>query len=253
MLATVEEFLARIEEARKSSAGVYFVPHASKTKKDGSPVMQRRQGNALQDAYFSMPPWYAEFFATIVDQGPELAGVVQAAAFRAASAAAAALEERTGYEPVSLAVHPDGWNALGFHIQFRKVRDGKLLGRSACGKVGRNGLRLAGDVNLALHRFDGVEAVPGSWQKVVEERDYDDVAMDAALVKALDLEIEALAGKEGVEYVREAAKDYVRDWKEKTNIAGRIEDAEKTALLKKDARTSRTGREPEEPTFNGPS
>lgn len=232
-LATEEEFLKGINEARQPSAGVYFVPHASKTKKDGSPVMQKRRTDALSDAYFSMPPWYAEFFAAVIDSRPEMSVVVMGAAFRAAAAAAAALEERTGYEPVSLAVHPDGETALGFHIQFRKIRDGKLLGRSACGDVGRKGLRLAGDVNLALHRFDAVEVVPGSWKKVVEERDYDDVAMDVALLKALDLEVEAIAGKDGVEYVRSMAKDYVREWKGKTEIAGRIERAEMEARLEK--------------------
>jgi len=232
-LATEEEFLARIDEARQPSAGVYFVPHTSKRKKDGSPVMQKRKTDALADAYFSMPPWYAEFFAGVVVGKPELAGEVRAAAFRAASAAAAALEERTGYEPVSLAVHPDGRTALGFHIQFRKIRDGKLLGRSNSGKVGRNGLRLAGDVNLALHRFDAVEAIAGNWKKVVEERDYDDVAMDAALVAALDAEVKAFAGKEGVDYVRDIAREHVQQWKGKTGIADRIQKEEMKARLEK--------------------
>ncbi len=234
-LADEKVFLAAVHDARQPSEGIYYVPHSKKKKKDGTPVMQKRKTDALKDAYFSIPPWYSEFFALVVErdakEGGERTVRVQLAVFRAASAAARSLEARTGYQAVSLAVHPDSRSAIGFHIQFRTVKDGMLLGRSGEGGVGRKGLRLAGDVNLALHRFNGVENVPGSWKKIVEERDYDDVAMDEALVKALDEEILDIAGEDGLAYLRDMAKEHVKNWKGKTDIAGRIERAEMKARL----------------------
>jgi hypothetical protein len=234
-------------------------------KKDGTLTMETYTvKEPLKDTYFSLPPWVGQFLSCIVELDAEEAGWAQAVAFEAAQAAAAVLEERSGYRVEGIALHPDAHGAFGFHLQYLTAVDGELLGRSADGKRGRKGLRLAGDVNLALHRFDAVEEVPGAWKKVVEERDYDDVAMDGPLCAAVLRMVEEKFGEPGLETLKKMSLDYVKDWKagaegkaredklkkeverltkENSDLRGRIEKLEK--VIKRMGRAFSPG--PEEP------
>ncbi len=183
-------------------------------KKDGTLTVETYTvKDPLKDTYFSLPPWVSEFLSGVVENRPGEVEWVQAVAFEGAKAAAGVLEERTGYRVEGIALHPDGHGAFGFHLQYLTAADGELLGRSNDGKRGRKGLRVAGDVNLALSRFNAVESVPGGWKKVVEERDYDDVAMDGPLNAAVREMIAAKFGPAGLEALDEIARDYVREWK----------------------------------------
>lgn len=186
-------------------------------KKDGTLTMETYTvKEPLKDTYFSLPPWVSEFLSGAVEHASDQTSAaewVQAVAFEGAKAAAAVLEERTGYRVEGIALHPDGYGAFGFHLQYLTAADGELLGRSNDGKRGRKGLRLAGDVNLGLNRFDAVDAVPGNWKRVVKSRDYDDVAMDGPLNAVVREMIAAKYGPPGLEVLDGIARDYVREWK----------------------------------------
>lgn len=183
-------------------------------KKDGTLTMETYTvKDPLKDTYFSLPPWVSEFLSGVVKNRPGEAEWVQSVAFEGAKAAAGALEERTGYRVEGIALHPDGHGAFGFHLQYLTAASGELLGRSNDGKRGRKGLRVAGDVNLALHRFNAVEDVPGSWKKIVESRDYDDVAMDLPLNAVIREMIDTKFGPAGLEALDVIARNYVQAWK----------------------------------------
>lgn len=186
-------YIEALKPYTKRGAGDYQIPKVSRgkilTKKNGDPIMQKYSTKALRDIYISMPPWVTEGLselATLEGGLPKVRRVAE----QAALAAAEALEKRTGYKAMGIAIHPDSKLALGIHIQFLTVENGQLLGRSrhgAGGKGGRGrrGLRLAGDVNCALHRFNKVRDIPGDWIKSVSTRDYDDIAMLDAMDKRI--------------------------------------------------------------------
>jgi hypothetical protein len=158
---------------------------------------------------------------------------IQEVALKAASSAMATLEERTGYEGVGIALHPDSKTGFGFHLQFLTCKDGKLLGKSASGERGRKGLKLAGDVNLAMTRFDAVEAVPGGWKTIVEERDYDDVAMEGPMVAVIREALEERFGPESLEILDDMAMDYVQNWKNGSKIVEKSQQEELRKVIRK--------------------
>lgn len=201
------------------------------TKKNGDPVMQKRCSKALQDVYLSLPPWVAEAAAELMDYdgGPEK---VRRMVEQAALAAAETLEERSGYKAVGIAIHPDSRLAIGVHIQFLTVENGQLLGRSRTGTsgvggVGRRGLRLAGDVNCALHRFNKVRPVEGDWIKSVTTRDYDDIAM----IDAMDKRIKELMPN--IDYGKD---HYVDGWLAKRKKSREIIEKEVAQLTEEKAK-----------------
>lgn len=201
-----EIYVKRLRPFTSRKAGTYWSPKKVRgevlTKKDGSPIMQCQRTKALHDIYLSLPPWITEVLAQATELSEGIP-TVRRVAEQAALAAAETLEKRTGYKAVGIALHPDGRNAFGIHIQFLTVEDGQLLGRSRGGGKGRRGLRLAGDVNCALHRFGKVREIPGGWNKVVSERDYDDIAM----IDAIDQTIMEIVPR--ADFLKEP---YVDDW-----------------------------------------
>ena len=209
--APQEAYIQALKPYLKKGAGEYQIPKHSGgqilTKKNGDPVMQKYRTKALRDVYISLPPWVAEAAADLMDYegGPEK---VRRMVEQAALAAAETLEERTGYKALGIAIHPDSRYAIGVHIQFLTVENNQLLGRSRTGSggkggVGRRGLRLAGDVNCALHRFNKVREIEGNWIKSVSTRDYDDIAM----IDAMDARIKELLPN--IDYNKE---HYVDGW-----------------------------------------
>jgi len=209
--APQETYIQALKPHLKKGAGEYQIPKVSKgqilTKKNGDPVMQKFRTKALRDVYISLPPWVAEAAADLMDYegGPEK---VRRMVEQAALAAAETLEARTGYKAMGIAIHPDSRYAIGVHIQFLTVENNQLLGRSRTGSggrggAGRRGLRLAGDVNCALHRFSKVREIEGNWIKSVSTRDYDDIAM----IDAMDARIKELLPN--IDYNKE---HYVDSW-----------------------------------------
>lgn len=213
----------------KKGAGEYQIPMVVRgqirRKKNGDIVMQKKHTKAMRDVYISLPPWISEALAGMMSQEaaiPKIRRLVEVAASKAVEV----LEKRTGYKPVGIAIHPDSRHAIGIHIQYLTVENGQLLGRSREGTkgekdkpgVGRRGLRLAGDVNCALHRFNKVRPVEGDWIKSVSTRDYDDIAMH----DAMDAAISTMAPN--MDFGKE---DYVDDWlkrRKQAIDAGRSKD-----------------------------
>lgn len=219
----------------KKGAGEYQFPKVSNgqivTKKNGDPVMQKKRTKALRDVYLSLPPWVTEGLAELATLEGGLAKVRRVAE-QAALAAAEALEERTGYKAMGIAIHPDSKFALGIHIQFLTVENGQLLGRSRLGSGGaggrgRRGLRLAGDVNCALHRFNKVRPVDGNWNKSVSTRDYDDIAM----IDAMDKRIGELMPN--IDYGKE---HYVDSWLAKRKKSREIIEKEVAQLTEENTK-----------------
>lgn len=219
----------------KKSAGEYQIPKVSGgqivTKKNGDPVMQKYRTKALRDVYLSLPPWVSEAAAELMDYegGPEK---VRRMVEQAALAAAETLEERSGYKAVGIAIHPDSRLAIGVHIQFLTAENGQLLGRSRTGSggiggAGRRGLRLAGDVNCALHRFNKVRPVEGDWIKSVTTRDYDDIAM----IDAMDKRIKELMPN--IDYGKD---HYVGGWLAKRKKSREIIEKEVAQLTEEKAK-----------------
>jgi hypothetical protein len=235
-----EVYVGRLKPFTTKSAGTYFTPKKIggkiATKKNGEMVMQKQYTKAMHDVYISLPPWITEVLADAVQlEGgmPTVKRVVE----QAALAAAEELEKRTGYKAVGIALHPDSKHAFGIHIQYLSIDNGQLLGRSAGGGVGKRGLRLAGDVNCALHRFNKVTPVPGKWQNVVESRDYDDIAM----IDAVDATIKEILPHG--DYLKET---YVSDWldrrhKSRGDIQRELDDVkeQKDSLLSENKRLNK--------------
>jgi hypothetical protein len=229
-----EVYVNRLKPYTHKKAGTYWSPKTLRgspiiRKKTGEQVMQRNQTKALHDLYLSLPPWITEVLAdaTQLDGGIP---TVRRVAEQAAVAAAEVLEKRTGYKAVGIALHPDSRHAFGIHIQYLTVEDGKLIGRSkGDGGRGRRGVRLAGDVNCALHRFNKVREIEGNWKKSVSTRDYDDIAM----IDAMDATINELLPRG--DYLKES---YVDNWlskKKKTRVDFEVENEQ----LRKELEASR--------------
>lgn len=202
-----KDYIERLLPFTRKESGAYWVPKSAGgekvlSKKTGEPIMQKQFTKALHDVYLSLPPWISEVLADAMTYSDSI-GTVRNIAEQAALAAAEVLEKRTGYKAIGIALHPDSRQAFGIHIQYLSVEDGKLLGRSATGVKGKKGLRLAGDVNCALHRFNKVRDIPGAWQGVVDRRDYDDIAM----IDAMDQTI-----KEIVPRADSMKESYVDNW-----------------------------------------
>lgn len=205
--ARPEEYVKRLLPFTRKSAGYYYAPKTAGgepvyAKKTGERVMQRQHTRALHDMYLSLPPWISEVLADAMAYSDSIA-TVRRIAEQAAIAAAEVLEKRTGYKVVGIALHPDSRQAFGVHFQYLSVENNQLLGRSRGGTRGKRGVRQAGDVNCALHRFNKVIEIPGGWRDVVAQRDYDDIAMIDAMDQAI---------KEIVPAADSMKHSYVQNW-----------------------------------------
>lgn len=203
-----EEALAKAKED-----GRVWWTDTGRRRSDGEPILQRREGSGLSDCYFSFPPWVAEHLAEMVEAGQlnearQIAGAVL-------REVGWELAKRTGYKPVGGALHPDSRGALGFHIQFQTASQGKLLGRSANGKVGRKGLRLLGDAMLAVSRFGEFIGLDGKAYRAINKKDYDDVALDKVMMKTLKKKFK----EKDLEKIKERGKIYAENWKRKRDEA----------------------------------
>jgi hypothetical protein len=224
----VQEYLNTMQPYTTKAAGAYERQRSRGgkpvfLKKTGEPAMNKEYGHALHDVYVSLPPWITEVFADMVVEGGLTA--VREVVEQAALEAAEVLEQRTGYKAVGVALHPDSKHAFGIHIQYLTIEKGQMLGRSRGGGVGRRGMRIAGDVNCAMHRFNKVREIPGPWQEVVATRDYDDIAM----LDAIDAKIDRLMP--GANYLK---KSYVDEWLERRKKYGPDRLAEANDLLRQE-------------------
>ncbi len=217
---TPGDFEAALKAARAGSG--HYWAESKVTKKDGSPVLQKRDTNGLRDCYFSFPPWVTEHLARMVEKGEGKRARIVAA--KVMAHVGLALGERTGYIPIGAALHPDNRLALGFHIQFQVVSDGRLLGRSADGKSGRKGLALLGDSNLGLSRFAEFVSVGSTMRKKFQSKDWDDLALDKVMTRVLKQE---LAGD--WEAIERAGKEYAQKWMQKRGEA--LNERKKAARL----------------------
>lgn len=240
--APPKAYIEALKPYTKRGAGNYEIPKVAGgkilTKKNGDPVMQKYRTKAMRDIYISLPPWVTEGLAELATLEGGLAKVRRVAE-QAALAAAEVLEERTGYKAVGIAIHPDSKFALGIHIQFLTVENGQLLGRSrvgASGKggVGRRGIRVAGDVNCALHRFSKVREIPGNWNRSVSTRDYDDIAM----IDAMDKRIEELMPN--IDYGKE---HYVDSWLARRKKSRELIEKEVTQLTEEKAQLEQVNKQ----------
>ena len=204
------EFEAALAAARED--GRVWFTDTGKRRLDDAPILQRREGNGLSDCYFSFPPWVGEHLAEMVEAGQgkeakKLAG-------RVIRAVGEELARRTGYMLVGCALHPDSRGAVGFHLQYQTASKGKLLGRSADGKVGRKGLRLLGDAMLAVSRFGEFISLDAKARKAIKKKDFDDVALDKVMMATLEKEL-----GESWEKIKENGKTYSVSWKKRRDEA----------------------------------
>ncbi|MEO8206347.1 MAG: hypothetical protein ABI615_09210 [Chthoniobacterales bacterium] len=228
MQTTPEEFEMALVEAR-ADASRYWVK-SKKQKKNGEPILQKRDVDGLRDCYFSFPPWVTEYVARMLEKGKFRKARIVASTVMAR--VGGALRDRTGYIPVGAALHPDNRLALGFHIQFKVVSDGVLLGRSANGKKGRKGMRLLGDSNLALSRFAEFIPVDAKMKKKFESKDWDDLALDKVITAVLK---EQLADDWAA--IEQAGKEYAEKWKQRRDEG--LREVNKTKTLQADLKALR--------------
>ena len=226
-------YIETLHPYTKKEACIYYAPKRRNgevvlSKKTGQPYLQPVKTQALRDVYISLPPWISEVLADAAqldgEEGGEGMQTVRRIAEQAALEAAEVLEKRTGYKPIGIALHPDSRNAFGIHIQYLTVENGQKLGRSQGDEKGRRGIRMAGDVNCALYRFNKVREIPGNWNKSVSTRDYDDIAM----IDAMDALIDELLPRGG--YLKQS---YVDEWLERRK-KGKVELAEANELLRQE-------------------
>jgi hypothetical protein len=125
------------------------------------------------------------------------------------------LAQRTQYEPIYVAVHPESESNIHIHFGLGIVdSQNRLLGRSATGKTGKRGLRHAGDCNVALMRLQAL--APSTYlNKVsmkVERDDCDDVAISRAIDQRLDLAFPHLRKE-----ARLAGIEHAQNWQERAD------------------------------------
>jgi hypothetical protein len=195
--------------AARLDASVWYIP-SKQRKKNGEIIKQKKTGEGLRDCYFALPPWVSHHLADMAEAGRV------AEAFKivghALKTAMQTLRERTKYKLVGCAVHPDSRGVLGYHIQYQSASQGQLLGRSADGRRGRKGLRLAGDAMSSVARLSEYVTVE-DWHGVLKQ-DCDDIAVN----KAVDAKLREVLGPDWPK-VEAAARQYAEDWKKRRDEA----------------------------------
>lgn len=217
--ATKEVFKKTLKTAAKD-ANMYF-KDTGKKNKDGTHILQKRKTEGLYDVYFNLPPWISLNLAKLVEEGESGNDTFKITMAKLGVALSRELEKRSGYKAVSFAFHPDSRNKVGFHLQFQTVSDKKLLGRSTNGKKGRKGLRVMGDVNLAMYRMNKLDKITTDrhgeplLQKDIatrfERKNYDDIAFDSILNDFIDKNLP----KQVVNKIKNDGVEYAKNWNAK--------------------------------------
>jgi hypothetical protein len=178
---------------------------------------RKRRVKGIIDTYCGLPPWWGRVLNEELESGRMTEEQVQGVALRLAKACMDTLQKRTGYQPVYISVHPESVNNIHLHFGVANITlNNELCGRSANGKVGKKGLRHAGDCNLALLRMN--QALPHANTRAGARKalqgDYDDVAMASVIDHGLEQLLPDLS-KRAKEYAIEHASKWVKKAEEK--------------------------------------
>ncbi len=178
----------------------------------------RRQDTGIVESNVSFSAGLARVLASLVEEGK--IAPAQELVLIAGKAGMDVLRQRTGYAPSYMALHPDALGTLSLHYGLWPVdrEERCLIGRSACGKKGKRGLRMLGHCLMSLLRHDEAIGLPDDivWRarENLKERDPDDWAVATAMDQTLRKEIGKLPNGEDLlrradEYQRLAAKDWL--------------------------------------------
>lgn len=186
--------------------------------KKGDPIMQKIKDVGYRTTYFSLPPWVTEELAQLVEAG----GIAKAQAIvlAAIDASVRTFEELTGYRVVTLPIHPDSRNSFGWHKCYQPHWDGRLRGRSADGKEGRHGLRMAGDAMGCVGRYAQFVEVDARSRSMFEGKD------DHLINLAVDKAIKKAAGPELWDSIQARGEAQAKRWKARRELAVAIKKAE---------------------------
>ncbi len=122
-------------------------------KKDGSFGLKKQKSNGVIDTYLSLPKWWTKVLAGELEIGKDAEETkmkLKAIAFLVAKKYA----ERSGYEFLYCAAHPDSEENFQIHIGLATInKENELVGDSADGVRGRKGLRHIDDCFLSIWRM----------------------------------------------------------------------------------------------------
>jgi hypothetical protein len=176
---------------------------------------RKRASKGVIDTYCSIPPWWGKILNREMTAGRLSPSELQNSLVSLGNAAMKTLAQRTNYEPVYMAVHPE--SEANMHIHFGLgVVDSKnrVLGRSATGKRGKKGLRHAGDCNVALLRLQAL--APSAYLNKIamkaEQGDFDDVAVSRVIDQRLGMLFPNLR-----EEAREAGVAHAKNWHQRAD------------------------------------
>ncbi len=115
-------------------------------KKDGSPQYIKTPTRGVKDNTISLPIGWTKTFSENLKTGKLSARDVDESLEKISKQLMETQRQRTGWEPLYIAVHPDSERNFQFHFGMGSVdqETRQLLGRSATGKPGKQGLREAG-------------------------------------------------------------------------------------------------------------
>jgi len=197
---------------------------------------KRQSTGAILDTYVSIPPWWTRALCDLEKAGKVTSEQVKKLVAAIAMEAMQELANRSGYEPIHLAIHPESEANLHIHLGLATVsKENKLLGRSATGTTGKKGLRSAGDSNAALCRmFQHIpKGLKKYWYDVLamgsrksHEKDRqatapklngifnDDIALNMFIERRLEECAPGLAPR-----AKHYAQSHVQNWADKMEVA----------------------------------
>lgn len=198
-LVDPEVFEKVLERERKKRSFYY----AEKYKR-------KRQSRGIIDTYCSIPPWWGKLLNREMAAGRLTQEGLQKSLVSLGAAGIRTLAQRTQYEPIYVAVHPESESNIHIHFGLGIV-DGqnRLLGRSAVGKRGKKGLRHAGDCNVALLRLQAL--APSAYLSKVAMKVERDDCDDVALSRVIDQKL-AMAFPHLREEARLAGVAHAKNW-----------------------------------------
>lgn len=176
---------------------------------------RKRGSQGVIDTYCSIPPWWGKLLNREIAAGRLTQEALQQSLVSLGAAGIRALAQRTQYEPIYVAVHPESESNIHIHFGLGVVdSQNRLLGRSATGKRGKKGLRHAGDCNVALLRLHALAPSPylNKVAMKVEREDYDDVALSRVIDQRLGLAFPHLR-----EEARLAGVAHAKNWQERAD------------------------------------
>ncbi len=136
----LDEFYANIFRNRN-----FYFKKGNK-KKDGSNYIVKMKTDGVKDNTLSLPKMWTKLLSEKLKNGELGADRLNETLETISGKLLKTLADRTGYEPLYAAIHPDTEHNLQFHFGTGSVDPEThcLLGRSASGKRGKQGLREAG-------------------------------------------------------------------------------------------------------------